>query len=65
MWVLGTFHDFLIPLKFSVSVHFGQLRELPVFQHGEKGGKLFSEETLKHHLGMVPSSSPEVTTGLS
>lgn len=65
MRVLGAFHNFLMPLKFSVSVHFGQLRELPVFQHREKGGKLFSEKTLKHHLGPVPSLSPEVATGLS
>lgn len=29
---------------------FGQRRELPIFQHREKGGKLFSGDILKHHL---------------
>lgn len=50
VWVLGAFHGSLTPLKSAVLVHFGQLRELPIFQHREKGGELFSGKILKHHL---------------
>lgn len=48
MWVLGAIHDFLTPLKFSLSELYGQLKEFLVFQHREKGGKHCSETKSKY-----------------
>lgn len=48
-----------------VGAYFGQLREHPIFQHREKGGKAFLWKDIRTPPLMVPSSSHEVTTGLS